>query len=171
MLMTPLNLCVGITHGQSQELGSSFLEQPANRQFNLPTVQPKHESMEQYIGDFLKSGIIRPPSSPLGAVFLFLAKKDKTLRPCIDYRGLNNITVKNKYPLPLINSAFEPLHGATVFSKLVLRNAYHLVWIKEGAEWKTVTAGLKGKLWKWEVDPNEVIQGTRIWGKTKASFF
>lgn len=60
-----------------------------------------------------------------------------SLRPCIDYRPLNDITIKNKYPLPLISSAFEPLHSATIFTKLELRNAYHLVRIREGDEWKT----------------------------------
>ena len=64
-------------------------------------------------------------------------KKDKTLRPCIDYRGLNDITIRNKYPLPLIDSAFSSLHEATVFTKLDLRNAYHLVCIREGDEWNT----------------------------------
>ena len=64
-------------------------------------------------------------------------KKDKSLGPCIDYRGLNDITVKNRYPLPLLSTAFELLQGATVFSKLDLRNAYHLVRIREGDEWKT----------------------------------
>lgn len=59
------------------------------------------------------------------------------MRPCIDYKGLNDITVKNKYPLPLIDSAFASLHQATVFTKLDLSNAYHLVRIKEGDEWKT----------------------------------
>uniref|UniRef100_A0A8D0AQG0 Reverse transcriptase n=1 Tax=Sander lucioperca TaxID=283035 RepID=A0A8D0AQG0_SANLU len=98
---------------------------------------PEREAMEQYIGESLKSGIIRSSSSPVGAGFFFVSKKDKTLRPCIDFRGLNNITVKNKYPLPLLSSAFEPLVGATVFTKLDLRNAYHLVRIKEGDEWKT----------------------------------
>ncbi|KAF7640683.1 hypothetical protein LDENG_00023110, partial [Lucifuga dentata] len=82
-------------------------------------------------------GIIRPSSSPVGAGFFFVAKKDHTLRPCIDYWGVNNITLKNKYPLPLLSSVFEPLHGATIFSKLDLRNAYHLVRIREGDEWKT----------------------------------
>lgn len=67
----------------------------------------------------------------------FVDKKDKSLRPCIDYWGLNQITVKNKYPLPLLSSAFELLQGMTVFSKLDLRNAYHLVRIREGDEWKT----------------------------------
>eukprot|EP00066_Takifugu_rubripes_P017527 XP_011606793.1 PREDICTED: uncharacterized protein LOC105417071 [Takifugu rubripes] len=56
---------------------------------------------------------------------------------CIDYRGLNEITMKNRYPLPLVASAFEMLKGATVFTKLDLRNAYHLVRIREGDEWKT----------------------------------
>ena len=93
--------------------------------------------MEEYIGESLAVGIIRPSSSPVGAGFFFISKKDKSLRPCIDYRGLNDITVKNKYPLPLISSAFVPLHGASVFSKLDLRNAYHLVRIREGDEWKT----------------------------------
>ncbi|KAI3353056.1 hypothetical protein L3Q82_019628 [Scortum barcoo] len=80
-----------------------------------------------------------PPSSPLGAGFFFVVeKKDKTLRLCIDFRGLNDITIKNKYPLPLIDPAcLEPFHQATIFSKLDLRNAYHLVRIREGDEWKT----------------------------------
>lgn len=95
---------------------------PTCRLYNLSA--PERVSMETYITDSLNSGIIRPSASPLGAGFFFVEKKDKTLRPCIDFRGLNNITVKNKYPLPLINSAFEPLHGTTIFTKLDLRNAY-----------------------------------------------
>ena len=103
--------------------------------FNLS--RPERESMEDYIGESLAAGIIRPSSSPVGAGFFFVSMKDRSLRPCIDYRGLNNITLKNKYPLPLISSAFVPLHGAVVFSKLDLRNTYHLVRIWEGDEWKT----------------------------------
>jgi len=93
--------------------------------------------MEKYINESLAAGIIRPSSSPLGAGFFFVGKKDGSLRPCIDYRGLNQITVKNKYPLPLLASAFEPVQGATVFTKLDLRNAYHLLRIRDGDEWKT----------------------------------
>lgn len=66
-----------------------------------------------------------------------MKKKNGSLRPCIDYRGLNDITVKNRYPLPLMSSAFEILQGAQFFTKLDLRNAYHLVRIKEGDECKT----------------------------------
>ena len=80
----------------------------------------------------------------MGAGFFFVEKKDKTLRPCIDFRGLNNITVRNKYPLPLIDSAFSSLHEATIFTKLDLRNAYHLVRIREGDEWKTAFNMLLG---------------------------
>ena len=108
---------------------------PSSRLFNLS--HPERESMEDYIGESLAAGIIRPFSSPVGAGFFFVSKKDRSLRPCIDYRGLNNIMLNNKYPLPLISSAFVPLHGAVVFSKLDLRNAYHLVRIREGDEWKT----------------------------------
>lgn len=108
---------------------------PTKRLYNLS--KPEREAMEKYINDSLSAGLIRPSSSPVGAGFFFVEKKDKTLRPCIDFTGLNDITVKNKYPLPLIDSAFGPLHEATVFSKLDLRNAYHLVRIREGDEWKT----------------------------------
>ena len=66
-----------------------------------------------------------------------MGKKDGGLRPCIDFRGLNDITVKNKYPLPLMNTAFDTLQGASIFTKLDLRNAYHLVRMKEGHEWLT----------------------------------
>ena len=108
---------------------------PRGRLFSLSA--PETKAMEKYINDSLAAGIIRPSSSPAGAGFFFVDKKDKTLRPCIDYRGLNDITIKNRYPLPLIASAFELLQGATVFTKLDLRNAYHLVRIREGDEWKT----------------------------------
>lgn len=108
---------------------------PKGRLYSLSA--PERKAMEDYIGEALTTGIIRPSSSPAGAGFFFVGKKDGSLRPCIDYRGLNDITVKNRYPLPLISSAFELLQGATVFTKLDLRNAYHLVRIREGDEWKT----------------------------------
>ena len=108
---------------------------PKSRLYNLSV--PEKETMEKYIKESLDSGIIRPSSSPVAAGFFFVGKKDGSLRPCIDYRHLNDITVKNRYPLPLISSTFEPLAKAKVFTKLDLRNAYHLVRIREGDEWKT----------------------------------
>eukprot|EP00063_Salmo_salar_P036688 XP_014011523.1 PREDICTED: RNA-directed DNA polymerase homolog [Salmo salar] len=91
--------------------------------------------METYIEDSLAAGCIRNSACPASAGFFFVEKRDKTLRPCIDYRGLNDITVKNCYPPPLIASVFEPLQEAA--RKLDLQNAYHLVWIRKGDEWKT----------------------------------
>lgn len=93
--------------------------------------------MEKYITEARTTGFIRPSISPLRARFFFVTKKKKTLRPCIDFQGLNDITIRNKYPLPLLTSAFELLQGATIFSKLELCNAYHLVQIREGDKWKT----------------------------------
>lgn len=108
---------------------------PSSRLYSLS--RPERDAMERYIAESLAAGLIRPSSSPVAAGFFFVDKKDGSLRPCIDFRGLNQITVKNKYPLPLLSSAFELLQGMTVFTKLDLRNAYHLVRIREGDEWKT----------------------------------
>ncbi|KAG1925390.1 retrotransposable element [Pimephales promelas] len=98
---------------------------------------PPHRPYDCAIDLLPAAKFIRPSSSPAGTGFFFVGKKDGSLRSCIDYRGLNNITLKNTYPLPLMSSAFERLQEASIFTKLVLRNAYHLVRIREGDEWKT----------------------------------
>ena len=98
---------------------------------------PEKIAITEYIEASFKTGLIRPSSSPAGAGFFFVGKKDGSLRPCIDYGPLNDITIKNRYPLPLMSSAFEQLQQAKIFTKLDLRNAYHLVRIREGDEWKT----------------------------------
>lgn len=86
--------------------------------------------MEKYIQESLAVGVIHP-SSPTRAVLDFLFEKKSSLHPCINYWGLNNITLKDRYPLPLISSAFELLHGSYILSKLDLLNADHLVPIME----------------------------------------
>ena len=70
-------------------------------------------------------GFIRPSTSPWGAPVLFAKKKGKTLRLCIDYRQLNKVTIKNRYPLPRIDDLFEQSRGARVYSKIDLRTGYH----------------------------------------------
>jgi hypothetical protein len=75
--------------------------------------------------DLLDKGFIRPSSSPWGWPTLFVSKKDKSLRLCVDYRPLNAVTVKNKYPLPHIDILFDQLAGAQVFSKIDLCSGYH----------------------------------------------
>ena len=81
--------------------------------------------------DLLEKGLIRPSHSPWGAPVLFVKKKDGSLRMCIDYRGLNKATIKNKYPLPHIHDLFDQLAGSKVFSKIDLRSGYHQLKIKE----------------------------------------
>ncbi|XP_016332899.1 uncharacterized protein LOC107681197 [Sinocyclocheilus anshuiensis] len=108
---------------------------PRGRIFSLSS--PERTAMDTYIKESLAAGIIRASTSPAGAGFFFVGKKDGVLRPCIDYRGLNKIMVRNQYPLPLMATAFELLQGASIFTKLDLRNAYHLVRIQQGDEWKT----------------------------------
>lgn len=82
--------------------------------------------MENYISESLATGLIGPSLLPVGAVFFFFKKKDGILRPYIDYWALNEIT-NHKYPLPLLDTAFAPLHKARIFTKLDLRNAYNLI--------------------------------------------
>ncbi|KAK3564093.1 hypothetical protein QTP86_007548 [Hemibagrus guttatus] len=103
-----------------------------------PLSLPESKAMEEYIESSLAAGHIRPSTSPAAAGFFFVGKKDGGLRPCIDYRGLNAITVRYPYPLPLVPAALEQLRGARVFTKLDLRSAYNLVRIHKGDEWKTV---------------------------------
>lgn len=71
------------------------------------------DAMEKYIQKYLDAGMIQPSTSPFGASFYFVAKKNGSLRPCIDYCGLNQITIKNKYLLPLLFSALEPVSQVT----------------------------------------------------------
>jgi hypothetical protein len=89
------------------------------------------KEMMSQLQELLEKGFIRPSSSPWGAPVLFVKKKDGTMRMCIDYRELNKVTVKNKYPLPRIDDLFDQLQGAGCFSKIDLRSGYHQVRVKE----------------------------------------
>ena len=81
--------------------------------------------------DLLDKGFIRPSVSPWGAPVLFIKKKDGSLRLCIDYRELNKVTVKNKYPLPRIDDLFDQLQGASIFLKIDLCSGYHQLKVKK----------------------------------------
>ncbi|KAK3523122.1 hypothetical protein QTP86_017285 [Hemibagrus guttatus] len=111
--------------------------EPVPRGRIYPLSVPEEKAMEEYIKEALAQGYIRPSTSPAASSFFFVAKKDGGLRPCIDYRALNQITVKFRYPLPLVPAALEHLRGATIFTKLDFRSAYNLIRIREGDEWKT----------------------------------
>ncbi|KAL0203651.1 hypothetical protein M9458_001669, partial [Cirrhinus mrigala] len=110
----------------------------------FPLSQPESEAMEKYIKEELAKGFIRPSTSPASAGFFFVKKKDGGLRPCIDYRSLNEITVNYRYPLPLVPPALEQLRSARFYTKLDLRSAYNLIRIREGDEWKTAFSTTSG---------------------------
>jgi hypothetical protein len=83
------------------------------------------EDLKKQLKELLDKKFIRPSSSPWGAPVIFIEKKDGTQRMCVDYRALNEVTIKNKYPLPRIEDLFDQLKGARVFSKIDLRSGYH----------------------------------------------
>jgi hypothetical protein len=91
---------------------------------------PELVELKKQIEELLEKGYIRPSTSPWAAPVLFLEKKYGTKRMCIDYISLNEVTIKNKYPLPRIEDLFDQLRGASVFSKIDLRSVYHQLRIR-----------------------------------------
>ncbi|KAJ4973762.1 hypothetical protein NE237_006936 [Protea cynaroides] len=92
----------------------------------------KLKELKTQLQELLDKGFIRPSISPWGAPVLLVKKKDESVRLCIDYRELNKVTIKNRYPLPRIDDLFDQLQGAKVFSKIDLRSGYHQLKIKAG---------------------------------------
>eukprot|EP00253_Pinus_taeda_P013560 PITA_13560 len=92
---------------------------------------PELTELKMQLQELLEKNYIRPSVSPWGAPVLFVKKKDGTLRMCIDYRQLNKLTIKNKYPLPRIDELFDQVKGAKVFSKIDLRSGYHQIRIRD----------------------------------------
>jgi hypothetical protein len=93
---------------------------------------PKEQvELKRQLDDLLAKGFIRPSKSPWAFPVLFVEKKDGRKRLCVDYRALNQVTIKNKYPLPRIDVLFELLRGARVFSKIYLNSDYHQLRIRE----------------------------------------
>jgi hypothetical protein len=108
----------------------------------VPGMQPIYRTMyrmapveqvelKKQLDDLLAKGFIRPSKSPWVFPVLFMEKKDGSKRLCVDYRALNQVTIKNKYPLPRIDALFDQLRGAKVFSKIDLNSGYHQIRIKE----------------------------------------
>jgi hypothetical protein len=88
------------------------------------------KELKKQLTELQETGYIRPSSSPWGALVLFVQKKDRSQRMCVDYRSLNDVTVKNKYPLPRIEDLFDQMRGVRVFSKIDLRSDYHQMKIR-----------------------------------------
>jgi hypothetical protein len=100
----------------------------SKRHYRMPP--KKLVELKNQLQELLDKGYIRPSSSPWGCPALFVKKKDGSLRLCVDYRPLNAVTIKNKYPLPRIDVLFDQLAGARVLSKTDLRSGYHQIKIR-----------------------------------------
>ncbi|KAL4020914.1 hypothetical protein IC575_019702 [Cucumis melo] len=90
------------------------------------------KELKVQLQELLDKGFIRPSVSPWGAPVLFVKNKDWSIHLCIDYRELNKVTIKNRYPLPRIDDLFDQLQGAIIFSKIDLRSGYHQLRIRDG---------------------------------------
>jgi hypothetical protein len=100
----------------------------SKRPYRMPPAELAE--LKKQLQELLDKGFIRPSTSPWGCPTLFVKKKDESLRMCVDYRPLNAVTIKNKYPLPRIDVLFDQLVGAKVFSKIDLRLSYHQIKIR-----------------------------------------
>nr|GEW52542.1 reverse transcriptase domain-containing protein [Tanacetum cinerariifolium]GEY99265.1 reverse transcriptase domain-containing protein [Tanacetum cinerariifolium] len=101
----------------------------AQAPYRLPLSEMKE--LSEQLQELSDKGFIRPSSSPWGALVLFVKNKDVSFRMCIDYRELNKLTVKNRYPLPLIDNLFDQLQGSSIYSKIDLRSGFHQLRVRE----------------------------------------
>ena len=112
------------------------------KKYNLTPEEQKE--LDQWLKENLEKGYIWPSQSPMASPFFYVKKKDGRLRPCQDYRYLNDWTVKNAYPLPLISELTDKLAGTKYFTKLDVRWGYNNIWIKDGDQWKAAFKTNKG---------------------------
>lgn len=145
---------------------------PSSHLYNLSSLE--QEAKERYVSVSLAKGLIRP-SSHVRASFFFVQKKDGSLRSCINYHGLNQFRIKNKYPLPLHDATFSLLNKARSFTKLNLRKECHFVWIHQGNKWKAVLPLTWGTLSIWSCPlvklthqalvniPQDMLQTSKGW--------
>ena len=115
-----------ITHGIDVVAGSKPISKPPYRMSTS-----KASKVEKQLRKYIQRGFIHPSISPWASPILLVKKKDGSMQMCVDYRGLNAVTIKNKYPLPRIDVLFDQLQGARYFTKIDLCSRYHQVCIKK----------------------------------------
>ena len=137
----PYDLKIDLEEGTSPPIGPMY-----------SLSQSELGSLREFIDEHIRIGFIRSSKSPHGAPILFVRKKDGTLRLCVDFRGLNKISKKDRYPLPFISDLLSTAGKARIYTTIDLRHAYHLVRIAEGDEWKTAFRTRYGSF-EWLVMP------------------
>ena len=112
----------------------------------------QNEEIKKQVQELIEKGVIHPSTSPCGSPIVLVLKKDGSWRMCIDYRALNKITIKNRYPLPRIDDLLDQLKHATYFTKLDLHSGYHQIRVAEHDAWKIAFKTKQG-LYEWLVMP------------------
>ena len=159
--------------GERPGAGEVVPMQPGSRPVYRPPyrLSPAEQAeVVRTVQELLAKGFIRPSTSPFGAPVLFVAKKDGTLRMCVDYRGLNNVTVHNKYPLPRIDEMLDRLQGAQVFSSLDLASGYHQLGLWDSDVPKTAFCTPDG-LYEFLVMPFGLTNAPAVFQNTMDSIF
>ena len=141
---------------------------PVGYQYRLS--QPEREELQKQLTLALEKGWVEPSSSPYGAPVLFARKKGGSLRWCIDYRALNTISRKNRYPLPRIDDLLDQLNGAACFSGLDLASGYWQIPVKEADKHKTAFRTPYG-LYQWKVMPFGLTNAPAVFARTMQQVF
>lgn len=146
---------------------------PYRKPYRLSPEQKKE--VDTQVEEFLRKGWIEPSSSPYGAPILFVLKKDKTLRMVVDYRALNKMTVRDRYPLPRIDELFDRLRGYKVFTSMDLASGYYQIRIndedKEKTAFVTGTGGPFGGQWQFNVMPQGLANSPASFQRTINDIF